>query len=224
MPVASAHSFVRENVKFASGKDFCAAWVYRPTATPLPLQGAVDAPAQTAKYPAMVLGHGLGGIKEMGLDRYAASFASLGIVCICFDYRYFGESGGEPRQLLDINSQLEDWSNAIDYTSRLEDVDNHRVGIFGSSFGGGHVITLAARDKRIKAVISQCPFTSGLHSSRTVGLLPLIKLGFWGLCDLFSRGNNIVPVALAGNPGDSESYGIKPSIAFTNRFTQTMPP
>lgn len=153
----------------------------------------------------MILAHGLGGIKEMGLDRFASKFTELGIICVVFDYRHFGASGGEPRQLLDINLQLEDWDAALNYTSKLEDVDNSRIGIFGTSFGGGHVISVAAKDKRVKAVISQCPFTSGLHSSQTVGFLPLLKLGSLGLRDLvFSRGNNIVPVPLTGQPGEGK--------------------
>jgi acetyl esterase/lipase len=201
---ARTSAFRREDVKIASGDDLCAAWVYHPTAPPL--RPASGESRHGDKYPAMILAHGLGGIKEMGLDRTASRFADLGIVCVVFDYRNFGESTGQPRQLLDINLQLQDWNAAIDYTSKLESVDNQRIGIFGSSFGGGHVISVAAKDKRIKAVISQCPFTSGLHSSQTVGLLPLLKLGVLGLRDLlFSRGNDIVRVQLAGKPGESKS-------------------
>lgn len=198
---ASTSAFNRTDVKFASGNELCAAWVYRPTAPPLGTRST----SSSARFPAMILGHGLGGIKEMGLDRYASRFVSLGIVCVVFDYRHFGESGGEPRQLLDINLQLQDWDAALNYTSKLEDVDSERTGNFGSSFGGGHVISVAANDKRVKAVISQCPFTSGLHSSQTVGVLPLLKLGVLGLKDmLFSSKNTIVPVKLAGKPGESK--------------------
>lgn len=152
----------------------------------------------------MILAHGLGGIKEMRLDAYASVFTELGIICVVFDYRHFGGSSGEPRQLLDINRQLQDWDAALDYTSKLEDVDNERVGIFGTSFGGGHVISVAAKDKRVKAVISQCPFTSGIYSSQTVGVLPILKLAVLGVRDLlFSRGNSVVSVPLAGRPGET---------------------
>lgn len=199
---ASTLAFQREDVKFASGNDLCAAWVYRPTSAPLTPQSG---PSKSKKYPAMILGHGLGGVKEMGLDRYASVFTELGIVCVAFDYRHFGESGGHPRQLLDIQLQLQDWEAAIDYTSKLEDVDSERIGIFGSSFGGGHVISTAVKDKRIKAVISQCPFTSGLHSSQTVGVLPLLKLAVLGVRDmLFSSKDTIIPVPLVGKPGEGK--------------------
>jgi len=197
---ASTSAFQRENVKFASGNDLCAAWVYRPSGPPL---RSSSSSANSKLYPAMILAHGLGGFKEMGLDRFASRFTELGIICVVFDYRYFGESGGEPRQLLDINLQLQDWDAALDYTSQLEGVDNERIGIFGTSFGGGHVISVAAKDKRVKAVISQCPFTSGLHSSQTVGFLPLLRLAVLGIRDLFSTGNTMVPVQLAGKPGET---------------------
>ncbi|SNX85879.1 related to hydrolases of the alpha/beta superfamily [Melanopsichium pennsylvanicum] len=197
---AHTSAFNRENVKFVSNNDLIAAWVYRPTNAPL--KGLNSTKSQ--QYPAMILGHGVGAVKEMGLDRYASRFTELGIICVAFDYRHFGESSGEPRQLLNIDLQLQDWDAALNYTSKLDDVDPDRIGIFGSSFGGGHVISVAAKDKRVKAVISQCPFTSGLYSSQTIGLVPLIKLGVLGLRDfLFSRGNNIIPIKLAGEPGET---------------------
>lgn len=199
---ASTAAFHREDVQFVSGKELCAAWVYRPTSPPL---GHAAGSKSKGPYPAMVLGHGLGAVKEMGLDRYASVFTELGIVCVVFDYRNFGQSGGEPRQLLDVQLQLDDWKAAIDYTSSLDHVDRERIGIFGSSFGGGHVISTAATDKRVKAVISQCPFTSGVHSAPTMGLLPLLRVGLLALRDLlFSRGNQIVPVQLCGRPGESK--------------------
>ncbi|SPC63136.1 related to hydrolases of the alpha/beta superfamily [Ustilago sp. UG-2017b] len=209
---ASTSAFHREDVKFASGNELCAAWVYRPTAQPL---RSAASSTSSKLYPAMILAHGLGGIREIGLDRFASKFTELGIVCVVFDYRNFGASDGEPRQLLDINLQLQDWDAALDYTSKLEDVDNSRIGIFGTSFGGGHVISVAAKDKRVKAVISQCPFTSGLHSSQTVGFLPLLKLAVLGLRDLLlSKGNNIIPVPLVGNPGEAALMNAPDAHAF----------
>ncbi|PWY97673.1 alpha/beta-hydrolase [Testicularia cyperi] len=186
---------IREDVKFASQGELCAGWLYRP-------QGSGTSSSE--KQPAIVLGHGLGAVKEMKLDAYASVFSAAGYVCLCFDYRHFGESTGRPRQLLDISKQLEDWQSALDYISSLEFVDNAKIGIFGSSFGGGHVITTPAKDKRVKAVISQCPFTVGLASAATLGLLPLLRVGFLAIRDiLFSRGDSIVPVKLGGNPGET---------------------
>lgn len=184
----------REDVKFASGSDLCAGWLYQPATA-----------SKTGKVPAVVLGHGLGAVKEMCLDKYAEAFSAAGYLCLCFDYRYFGASGGKPRQLLDINSQLHDWTSALDYVSSLENVDKQRIGIFGSSFGGGHVITTAAKDPRVKAAISQCPFTMGLASAMTLGILPMLKVLALAFQDqFFAPKDSIVPVALGGKPGESK--------------------
>jgi fermentation-respiration switch protein FrsA (DUF1100 family) len=91
----------RTDVSFASGDAVCAAWLYLPP--------RVDG----EPGPAIVLGHGLGAVKEMRLDAYAERFAGAGYACLAFDYRHFGASGGEPRQLLDIGRQLEDWRAAV---------------------------------------------------------------------------------------------------------------
>ncbi|CDW96633.1 hypothetical protein [Sporisorium scitamineum] len=140
----------------------------------------------------------------MALDRYASRFVELGIVCVVFDYRHFGESGGRPRQLLDIQRQLEDWEAAIEYTVKLEFVDEERVGLGGSSFSGGHVISMAAKDGRVRAVVAQCPFTSGLHLARTAGLIPLFRLATLGVKDLlFSGKDKVVPIKVAGKPGET---------------------
>ncbi|MBJ8346006.1 alpha/beta hydrolase [Antrihabitans sp. YC2-6] len=180
----------RIDVTFESGDDLISAWLYQAD--------------RTGPGPAVVLGHGLGAVKEMGLDRYAERFVAAGYTCLVFDYRHFGESGGEPRQLLDIDRQLADWAAAIGYARSLFYVDPDKVAIFGSSFGGGHVIISAARDPRVAAVISQCPFTSGTASALTLG--PAIaKVTALAVQDDLARilGRAPVMVPLAGSPGEA---------------------
>src|SRR6478752_1701674 len=108
----------RTDVRFASGDADCAAWLYRP-------EGVSPAPM-------LVMGHGLGAVRGMRLDAYAERFASAGFAALVFDYRHFGASGGEPRQLLDIRRQLEDWRTAVAHARGLEGVE--KVGLFGSRF------------------------------------------------------------------------------------------
>lgn len=151
----SAAEFHRQDVRFRSGDASCAAWLYRP-------EGA-------AKPPLVILGHGLGATREMRLDAYCAEFAAAGIAALAFTYRHFGDSGGQPRQLLSIRRQLEDWEAAIAHAKSRSDINVERIAIWGSSFGGGHVLTLAARHPELLAAVAQCPFTDGVASARAVG-------------------------------------------------------
>lgn len=154
----------RTDTTFPSGDGTCAGWLYRPS------------PSATTSAPIIVLAHGLGGVKEMRLDAFAERFCEAGYPCLVFDYRHFGASSGEPRQLLDIGRQQEDWRSAVAYARSLDGVDPERVVIWGTSFGGGHVLHTAARDARIAAVISQCPFTDGLASSLAIPPLTSAKV------------------------------------------------
>jgi dienelactone hydrolase len=181
----------RKDVRFRSGDAECGAWLYLPE--------------REGPGPAVVLGHGLGAVKEMRLDAYAERFAAAGYAALAFDYRHFGASGGEPRQLLDIPRQLEDWAAAVEHARGLPEVDPDRVAVFGSSFGGGHAILTAARDPRLAAAIAQCPFTDGLASAPTLGPVSTVKVTALGVRDELSRlrGREPVRVALAGPPGSA---------------------
>ena len=156
------HEFARHDVAFASGDTTCAAWLYLPTGAAAP--------------PVVVLGHGLGATREMRLDAFAERFAQAGIAALAFTYRHFGDSGGEPRQLLSIKRQLADWDAAIAYVQAHPDLDGDRVAVWGSSFGGGHAITVASRHPELRAAVAQCPFTDGLASASALGPAASLKL------------------------------------------------
>ncbi|KAK4050719.1 hypothetical protein OIO90_004941 [Microbotryomycetes sp. JL221] len=181
----------RKDITIPFGNASMAAWLYA-------------APSGSRKPgPAIVLGHGLGGVKEMRLDAFAEVFQKAGYTCVAFDYRGFGQSTGSEPQILDWNMQQQDWDVVVEWVRSLPEVDPDQIGIFGTSFGGAHAIAYAARDKRIKAAISQCPFTSGPHSTMTVGLSVAPKLALLGIRDiLFGKPNDFVPVKLCGEPGE----------------------
>ena len=93
------------------------------------LAGWLFDPSLDGKGSCVVMAHGLGGVREAGLEPFARRFAAAGMRVFVFDYRHFGDSGGEPRQLLDIDRQLDDWRAAIAFARSLEGVDPERVGI-----------------------------------------------------------------------------------------------
>lgn len=112
---------------------------------------------QGSTVPCVILGHGFSGTQDR-LWGSAERFAQEGMAALTFDYRNFGESGGEPRQVARVKEQLRDFKNAIAFARTQPGIDPKRIGLWGSSLGGGHVITLAAEDPTIAAVVAQVPF------------------------------------------------------------------
>ena len=101
------------------------------------------------------MAHGLGAVKEMYLAPFADALSAAGIAVLLFDYRYYGSSGGEPRNQVVPRDQMEDYRNALTWLSLHDQIDPQRLGIWGTSFSGGHVLHIAAYDARVKAVVSQ---------------------------------------------------------------------
>ncbi|MEN8663393.1 MAG: alpha/beta hydrolase [Polycyclovorans sp.] len=116
--------------------------------------------------PCIVMGHGLGGTRAAGLEPFARHFAAAGFCVVCFDYRGFGLSDGEPRQLVDIRMQLDDWHATLHYVRSRSDIDPTRIGLWGSSFSGGHVVTVAVEDGDVAAVSAQGAMLDGLATFR----------------------------------------------------------
>ncbi|MDQ6745379.1 MAG: alpha/beta fold hydrolase [Actinomycetota bacterium] len=180
----------RQDVRFPSRGSQCAAWLWRP-------DGGRD------RVPLVVMAHGFSATRELRLDAYAERFCAAGMGVLLFDYRHFGASQGEPRQLLDIDRQLADYHAALAHARSLDWVDADRVAVFGSSFSGGHVIVVAAEDQRVAAVVSQCPFTDGLASLRKLPPVSAARASALGLADQVQalRGGPPRYIPAVGPPG-----------------------
>jgi pimeloyl-ACP methyl ester carboxylesterase len=180
----------RVDVWFPSGDGECSAWFYRP--------------AGEGPFPVVVMAHGLGATKEMGLAPYADTFVAAGYACLVFDYRHFGASSGEPRQLLSVPRQREDWRSAVAYARTRPETDADRVALWGTSFAGGHVLRTAA-EIPVAAAIVQCPFTDGLSSVLAIPRRTAVRLAARAVRDRVSmmRHKDPVMVALVGDPGET---------------------
>jgi uncharacterized protein len=107
------------------------------------------------------MAHGFTGTKEMTLDRYAEVFSKGGLAVLVYDNRTLGDSDGLPRHNIDPTEQMRDYRYAVTYAQSRDDVDPGRIGLWGTSYTGGTVITVAALDRRVKAIVSQVPFVKG---------------------------------------------------------------
>src|SRR3954468_5942275 len=122
--------------------------------------------AGKAPFPVAVMGGGWCYVKEIVLPHYAEAIVKAGVAVLMFDYRGLGESEGEPRQHIDPVAQIEDYKNAISFVSKQPEVDPRRVGIWGISYAGGHVIAVAATDPRVKCAVSTVPVVEGWETMK----------------------------------------------------------
>lgn len=143
-----------ENVSFPTSDNVTLrGWFFRPC--PLP----------STSLPCLVMCHGFSAVKEMDLNTFAEYFTSnLLMSCLVFDHRGFGESNtkqGQPPLEIIPSQQTSDISDAITYAQSRPDVEADKIGIWGTSFSGGHVLWVGATDKRVKVVLSQVPCVDG---------------------------------------------------------------
>jgi len=138
----------RQNVEFAVEGDVI-------------LRGWLFVPEGVGPHPAITMAHGFAGVKDHGLERFARAFADAGFVVLVHDHRGFGASDGSPRYDIDPWVQIADWRRAISFLKSQPFVDSARIGLWGSSYAGGHAIVLGATDRRLRAVVAQVPTISG---------------------------------------------------------------
>jgi fermentation-respiration switch protein FrsA (DUF1100 family) len=142
---------MRQDIEFDAEGVMLRGWLYLPDGAAGPL-------------PTVVMAHGFSAVKEMYLDSFAEVFAEAGLAVVVFDNRNFGASDGEPRQEIDPWAQVRDYRHAITWAQTRPEVDAGRIGVWGSSYSGGHVLVLGAVDKRIKCVACQVPLVSGFQN------------------------------------------------------------
>jgi fermentation-respiration switch protein FrsA (DUF1100 family) len=164
--------------------------------------------AGPAGRPCIVMGHGLGATRDSGLDGFAEAFAAAGADVLAFDYRGFGASGGEPRQVASPARQREDYAAVIAHARTLDGVDPDRIVAWGTSFAGGLVFQVAAADPRIGGVIALTPASDGiaalLATVRSEGPLHAARLTALGLKDAAGavRGRAPFLAPIVAGPGE----------------------
>jgi hypothetical protein len=135
----------------------------------LTLRGWLVKPANVAaRLPCVVMAHGFSAVKEQTLDRFADRFAAAGLASLVFDNPNVGASDGEPRGDLDPWAQIAAYRDAISYAETLHEIDAARIGVWGSSFSGAHVLAVAAIDRRVRCAVSQVPLIDGFANLQRI--------------------------------------------------------
>jgi pimeloyl-ACP methyl ester carboxylesterase len=209
--VVSKLPWTRKDVSFEVKGTSLSAWLYLP--------GNLSVPV-----PCIIMGHGFGGTKNMGLESYAIRYQAAGFAVLIFDYRHLGESGGEPRQLIWIPYQLEDWSAAVHYARGLKEIDPAKIALWGTSLSGGHVIVTAAKDNRIACVVAQCPGLDGRASAELLldraGIGYLLRMVMHGQRDYFRSWLGLSPhkIPIVGKPGSIACLTTPDAYEFYRKF------
>jgi fermentation-respiration switch protein FrsA (DUF1100 family) len=198
----------RQNVEFAVEGD----------AT---LRGWLFVPDGAGPHPAITMAHGFAGVKEHGLERFARAFADAGFVVLVHDHRGFGASDGSPRYDIDPWVQIADWRRAISFLESQSVVDPARIGLWGSSYAGGHAIVLGATDRRLRAVVAQVPTISGYQQSlRRVAPDQVTELEGAFADDersQFRGGRLATQAVVSADPAVRAAYRAPDAIAFYNQ-------
>jgi fermentation-respiration switch protein FrsA (DUF1100 family) len=143
---------MRETIRFPSVGEELEAFLYLPVGP--------------GPHPCVVMAGGWCYVKELAQPTYAEAMAEAGMAALVFDYRTVGGSTGEPRQHLDPWAQIEDYRSAISHLETDPRVDADRIGAWGISYSGGHVLILGALDPRVRAVCAIVPVIDGYENLR----------------------------------------------------------
>lgn len=130
------------------------------------------------------MAHGIAAERTFRLPAFAEKFTARGLACFVFDYRNFGDSEGEPRNLVSPARHLEDWRTAIKHVKSLPAIDSTRLALWGSSFSGGHVLAIASETPGLSAVVAQVPFVDGAVRLRSAPRSFIVQATLRGLRDL----------------------------------------
>jgi fermentation-respiration switch protein FrsA (DUF1100 family) len=168
------------------------------------LEGHLTIPDEgEGPFPAIVMAGGWCYVKELIQPQYAQYFIDAGFAVLIFDYRRMGGSSGMPRQHIAPYDQQEDFKAAITFMETQDAVDSERIGIWGISYSGGHVLAVGATDPRVKCIVSNIPVVDGYFTMRTahgsMAFRSMMELIMKDRAHQLSTGEYL-PIDMSGDP------------------------
>ncbi|KDR76793.1 hypothetical protein GALMADRAFT_139671 [Galerina marginata CBS 339.88] len=163
-------AFERKTLQIPSITDgiYLDVWFYKPTGN--------------APYPVIVAGHGMTAVKEAGMSAFGERWATdAGFASLIFDYRFFGNSGGQPRNLLDLDKQLEDFRSVVQWARSQDIFLDTKIVVMGSALGSLNACRIALDDPAIAGVMAHSPMLDGYATVMAAGFNP--RLVFWATID-----------------------------------------
>ncbi len=203
------------------------------------LRGLLFLPEAKKKPPAIVMAHGTSATIRMVADKYADAYCRADVAVLLYDHRNFGRSGGEPRREINPWIQCRGYRDAIDFVTRLDEVDPDRIALWGDSYSGGQVVVVGAIDHRVKAIVAQCP----VFGAQLPSVAPN-RAAFAAIRETFLRGDvhglpatttGPMPVVSSDQGGTPSllqpiqafrwfiEYGGRPGSHWFNRVTRVIP-
>ncbi|MDP9142106.1 MAG: alpha/beta fold hydrolase [Pseudomonadota bacterium] len=161
-------------------------------------------PEGAGPFPAILMVHGWGGVQDALTVPFYAPFNQAGFAVMTFDYPGWGKSEGTPRNVINPWHRERDVENALEHLRAQPQIDASRIVLWGTSFGGGHVVKVAARHPELLAAIAQVPMLDGMAAVKAVPLMRLVRFGLSALYDLF-RGKNPLFLPVVGQLGEWSS-------------------
>ena len=177
-----------ERTGFYSQGTWCGATLHLPAKT------------STAKLPAILMVHGWGGIQNALTVPFYEEFTRAGFAVMTFDFRGWGESAGLPRNTINPWQRVRDADAALAHIKSQPAIDPARILLWGTSFGGGHVVELAAEHPELAGAIAQVPMLDGMAAVKANPLARLLRFGLYALADSLKPGGPIY-LPVVAKPG-----------------------
>ncbi|MBX7110142.1 MAG: alpha/beta hydrolase [Chitinophagales bacterium] len=196
---ADANEISRTDVSFFSNGLLIRGWLYKPEST------------VGEKLPVIVMAPGFSGTKECNYQFFASNFARAGFAVLLFDYPNFGESAGNVRGEADPWQQVQAYRDGITYVETLPAIDPERIGVWGGSYAGGHVLVVSAFDPRVKCLVAMTPFISGSYYVKQLAVESKALLYQQFRADRLSRITGGTPAKIPVASADDDQFCAVPS-------------